>query len=254
MIFRIFEVPGDEGIPLARFLFVVGQLKFRGTSVLFRLPRSPVLKTARTQQTRVRELSPGPGVVTSLSGVATPISGVATPTPGDQLKEQEDKSPKTEKKVSFAGLGPTVKEEEDGKGGMEVGRGREEVDGGNREGEETMNIDPNETLPAGMPAVRVRGEDDSEEDAALGALSGLEGDGFSIATHFVKVSSSQRSRIFFLQLFGTHSKVTVLKGNRPHCYISQSVLGAISLHSPAIVQVLRIVSWHVLPSILLQKV
>jgi diadenosine tetraphosphatase ApaH/serine/threonine PP2A family protein phosphatase len=41
-----------------------------------------------------------------------------------------------------------------------------------------------------MPAVRVRGEDDSEEDAALGALSGLEGDGFSIATHFVKVRRS----------------------------------------------------------------
>ena len=153
----------------------------------------------------MRELSPGPGVVTS-------ISGVATPTPGDQPKEQADKSPKTEKKVSFAGLGPTVEEEEDeGKGGrgveMEVGRGREEVDGGKREGEEAMNIDPNETLPVGMPAMRVRGEDDSEEDDALRALSGLEGDGYTIATHFVKVSSSQCSCIFFLQLFGTYHSI-----------------------------------------------
>ena len=158
----------------------------------------------------MRELSPGPGP--------------ATLTPVDQPREQTgNRSPKSEKKVSFVGLTPTAeeeegeegkggrgeeegeerkggkgeeegeggREEEEGKGGrgeeMEVGRGREEGDGGKREGEEAMSIDPSETLPVGIPDMKVRGDGESEEDDVLRGLSGLEGDGFSIATHFVKV-------------------------------------------------------------------
>lgn len=41
---RNFEVSHTEGISLNKFLTVVGQLQFRGTSVLFRLPKSPVRK------------------------------------------------------------------------------------------------------------------------------------------------------------------------------------------------------------------
>ena len=39
---RIFCADQKQGVSLDVFLSVVGQLKFRGTSVLFRLPRPPV--------------------------------------------------------------------------------------------------------------------------------------------------------------------------------------------------------------------
>ncbi len=47
---RVFNVPEEVGISLHSFLNVVGQLKFRGTSVLFRLPRSPVVKRVGKRQ------------------------------------------------------------------------------------------------------------------------------------------------------------------------------------------------------------
>ena len=40
--FRIFSMDESQGISLDTFLNVVGQLRFRGTSVLFRLPHPPV--------------------------------------------------------------------------------------------------------------------------------------------------------------------------------------------------------------------
>ena len=40
-------MPEEEGIPLSKFLNVVGQLKFRGTSVLFRLPQPPVRRQSK---------------------------------------------------------------------------------------------------------------------------------------------------------------------------------------------------------------
>ena len=43
----MFSIPQTEGIPLTLFLSVVGQLKFRGTSVLLRLPKSPVRRLTR---------------------------------------------------------------------------------------------------------------------------------------------------------------------------------------------------------------
>ena len=42
IICSVFGVTPDQSLSLNSFLTVVGQLKFRGTSVLFRLPRSPV--------------------------------------------------------------------------------------------------------------------------------------------------------------------------------------------------------------------
>lgn len=38
--FRVFGTGAKEALPLADFLTAVGHLKFRGTSVLFRLPSS----------------------------------------------------------------------------------------------------------------------------------------------------------------------------------------------------------------------
>lgn len=39
---RVFGTDGKESLPLSDFLNAVGMLKFRGTSVLFRLPYSSV--------------------------------------------------------------------------------------------------------------------------------------------------------------------------------------------------------------------
>ena len=151
----------EEGVPLSKFLFVVGQLKFRGTSVLFRLPRPPVVKATKSQ-IRVRELSPGPRSIP----------------PEPNRDAAVDKSTKSEKKVCFVGVGAPEEK-------MEVGAGREEVDGGDE-----VSVEPNETLPMGIRPLggRREGETEEEEDV-LGAFSGLGGDGFSIATHFVKVNS-----------------------------------------------------------------
>ena len=46
-VHRVFGGPEEEGIPLNKFLNVVGQLKFRGTSVLFRLPQPPVRRQSK---------------------------------------------------------------------------------------------------------------------------------------------------------------------------------------------------------------
>ena len=171
-------MPQNEGVPLAKFLYVVGQLKFRGTSVLFRLPRSPVVKTTRSH-TRVRELSPGPRSIPP-ERTRDPTSAAAS-----------EKSPKSEKRVSFTGVGRP----EDSRAGdrekveekMDVNGDRDEVDGGGRKKEdEGMHLDPSESLPVNMAPPGRRGMEEEEEDV-LGALSGLGGDEFSIATHFVKV-------------------------------------------------------------------
>ena len=39
-LFRLFGSSSKDQLPLADFLIAVGQLKFRGTSVLLRLPKS----------------------------------------------------------------------------------------------------------------------------------------------------------------------------------------------------------------------
>ena len=156
----IFDVPMEEGVPLSKFLFVVGQLKFRGTSVLFRLPRPPVVKATKSQ-IRVRELSPSPRSIP----------------PEPNRDAAVDKSTKSEKKVCFVGVGAPEEK-------MEVGAGREEVDGGDE-----VSVEPNETLPMGIRPLGGRREGETEEEDVLGAFSGLGGDGFSIATHFVKVNS-----------------------------------------------------------------
>ena len=174
---RVFDAPEGQGISLAKFLHVVGQLKFRGTSVLFRLPRSPVVK---------------------------------------KLKENggQDK-PHKPKAVAFAGLEPIPDERKEGRGGGEEGReeGEEDmevggvnvrngmhvesegVDGGGvgeervgataGGGDASMNIDgvdPNVTLPM----VKIKNENGEEE--ADESIFNSEAEEFTIATHFVKVN------------------------------------------------------------------
>ena len=192
----------EEGIQLANFLNVVGQLKFRGTSVLFRLPHSPVVKVAKTRS-QVRELSPVPG--------ATP--GLAEPN-----EERAQKvTAKAEKRVSFVGLKKQIGEREEKNGGgggggedeMEVGRrredgdlerggsvggvtgtGEERVDGEGGESDK-MSVDPDTTLLYNLPVVKLRNELGRETHSAFSMMEGGE---FSIATHFVKASFNHYSR------------------------------------------------------------
>ena len=158
--------PG-EGVSLARFLHVVGQLKFRGTSVLFRLPRCPVVK--KVTKTEVREPSPVPGI---------------PPGPTEQSENRPlPPSPKSEKKVVFVGLGQNSEGKGSGEDEMELGEGggREEVDG-EKEGREAVKVALDESLPLNLPKLKVSDDDERMEEGAV------EERGFAIATHFVKVT------------------------------------------------------------------
>ena len=146
----------NEGIPMTKFLHIVGELKFRGTSVLFRLPRCPVVKGRKTKS----ELAPG-----SADDGAAPEQMMQSPKPPTGKKISNGEREKCDEEMEIS----------DGVGGG----GREEVAG------ERGEVVPDETLPR-VPAVRVQDEEGKEKVAAK-LLSGLEGE-FTIATHFVKVS------------------------------------------------------------------
>ena len=178
----MFGVSKEEGIPLGIFLNIVGQLKFRGTSVLFRLPRSPVVKKTGVKN-NVRALSPGPEVA-----------------PGSLEHNEETvvRPVKAEKRVFFVGLEKIGEREEHGEEKMEVG-GREEVDGGWRGkggGGEGVEVVPDETLPLNLPMLKVgRGEGKGE-----GTEVYPEEREFSIATHFVKASRRWHTAVHVLPL------------------------------------------------------
>ena len=180
---RVFEVSKEEGIQLSKFLYVVGQLKFRGTSVLFRLPHSPVVKVTKTKS-QVREISPVPGVAPEST----------------EPNEKLQKVGKVDKKVKFASRLEQIGEGEvrGGEEEMEVGGGREgigvkrgcvtrgrreEIDGENGD----MIVDPEMTLPCNLPVVKLQDEQGRERDDR-DTFYRLEGDEFSIATHFVKAN------------------------------------------------------------------
>ena len=168
----------EEGISLSKFLHFVGQLRFRGTSVLFRLPRSPVVKKTKSKS-HVRELSPTPTGDGDVTG-----SGELDGNGGKLLSK-----PPGEKKVGFVGLEPIGEGERGVEEEMEVGEdvrrgGKEEVDGDQGEG---MHVVPDETLPLRFPLVKVKDEEGREQCAAE-IFPSSEGEEFTIATHFVKVS------------------------------------------------------------------
>ena len=180
----------EEGIPLAKFLHVVGQLKFRGTSVLFRLPRSPVKKKTKNKD--------------STKDVSAAHSGDGADSMSVERNGDAGKSPQKpgRKSVGFAGFEPIRDKDEEGGGGKGEGEeemevGGEGVNGGVRveevdgRGGEGMQVAPDETLLGlPLPVVKVVSEGGREETAA-DIFSDLEGDEFAIATHFVKVSASR---------------------------------------------------------------
>jgi len=86
---RVFDVTRQQSIPLTKFLNVVGQLKFRGTSVLFRLPRSPVKKQTEPPNAELLPHSPLLGAKQNKdkmgSGKQSPLPSIA-----DKDKEAEE--------------------------------------------------------------------------------------------------------------------------------------------------------------------
>ena len=57
---RLFGISRTDGLTANKFLSVVGQLKFRGTSVLFRLPHSPVRREGDPYNAPNRPACPSP--------------------------------------------------------------------------------------------------------------------------------------------------------------------------------------------------
>jgi len=79
-------VTEKQSIPLTKFLNVVGQLKFRGTSVLFRLPRSPVKKQTEPPNAELLPHSPLLGTKQNKDKTG---SGKQSPLPSIADKDEE---------------------------------------------------------------------------------------------------------------------------------------------------------------------
>lgn len=73
--------PSGQGVSMSKFLTVVGQLKFRGTSVLFRLPQSPVKRSGDPYMYPGRPTCPSPVPMRLFS----PVHG-----PKDSKKTQDN--------------------------------------------------------------------------------------------------------------------------------------------------------------------
>ncbi len=71
--YRHFGIPSSstQGVTMNKFLTIVGQLRFRGTSVLFRLPQSPIKRNGDPYTYPNRPSCPSPVPVFLL----TPSSG-----------------------------------------------------------------------------------------------------------------------------------------------------------------------------------
>lgn len=189
---RVFGVPEDSGIPIAKFLLVVGQLKFRGTSVLFRLPRSPVKKVKKKDQNGGRD-----------SFAASPVHFGPTSDSTDmyQTVDSEKLSQKQVKKsVNFAEedfVQEVGQEGRDGVEEMEMEVGRREgvgVGGGGETGTVGRGVDLVDGNGEGEGmSIQVEGVslDESHrfrpDHSVADIFSDMEGKEFSIATHFVKV-------------------------------------------------------------------
>ena len=152
----------EKGIPQSIFLHVVGQLKFRGTSTLFRLPRSPVNRTTPLPPDAPQPVSPAPSPNSSLN------RKLFQPDVDEPIKEEHPPEASTKKaRVDTA----NEKEEL-----MECSNSEE------------ASINSNKSIPA----ITLLGEDDSIETLSDGEsdMEGLPRQDYNIATHFVKVRRS----------------------------------------------------------------
>ena len=160
-------MPHDRGVPLAVFLNVVGQLKFRGTSVLFRLPRSPVTRTTPLPPDAPQPASPAPSPNVSLNRREIQPE-IIEPIPEEELSDTDSKKARLASEDSES----------------------------SNDKEESMDYTQSDETSGdsikSTPAIVLLGEEDSIETLSdgEGQMEDLPGQDYTIATHFVKVRRS----------------------------------------------------------------
>ena len=158
----------DKGVPLNTFLNVVGQLKFRGTSVLFRLPCSPVTRSTPIPPNAPQPASPAPSPNVSLSHRA-------------QLDANEP-----------------IKEEDQEMVGAKKVRVDSTESSSSNDKEESMDTSHSDEMSgdsfkSAPPAIVLLGDEDSTTETISDSeaeMEDLPGQDYTIATHFVKVRRS----------------------------------------------------------------
>lgn len=154
----------DKGIPLSIFLNVVGQLKFRGTSVLFRLPHSPVNRSTPLPEDSPQPLSPAPSPNVS-------VDRKQIQPDSDEAIKGEAPTDAKKARVDFTGSASTDSEES--------------MDYTHSDGvaSDSFKSAPSIMLQGGEDSIETISESEAE-------MEDLPGEGYSIATHFVKVRRS----------------------------------------------------------------
>ena len=161
----MFGVSQEKGVPLNVFLNVVGQLRFRGTSVLFRLPNSPVTRSTPIPPDAPQPASPAPSPNVNLSRKPNFI---------EPIKEEEPDTTGTKKARvdSLESSSSNDKEES-----MDYSHS-DEVSG--------------DSFKSPLPAIVTVDEDSTAETVSdsEAEMEDLPGQNYAIATHFVKVRRS----------------------------------------------------------------
>ena len=164
---RVFGVSPDKGVSLGLFLNVVGQLKFRGTSVLFRLPRPPVTRSTPIPPDAPQPPSPAPSPNVSLRRIP------------------ESDSNKSE----------LVKREEETPAIIEAKKARVDTFGSatSNNSEESMDFCHSDEVSGdsfkSQPRIVLEDSTDTTSDGEA-EMEDLPGQDYTIATHFVKVRRS----------------------------------------------------------------
>ncbi len=160
----------DKGVPLNIFLNVVGQLKFRGTSVLFRLPRPPITRTTPIPPDAPQPLSPAPSPNISLNRKIA-SDGALTSISEPIKREEETPEISDPKKARVDTLDSAT----------------------SNESEESMDFSHSDEVSGDSfkspPSIVLEDSTEPISDGE-GELESLPGQSYTIATHFVKVRRS----------------------------------------------------------------
>lgn len=159
----------EKGVPLNVFLNVVGQLKFRGTSVLFRLPRPPVTRTTPIPPDAPQQFSPAPSPNVSLN---RKIASDGASTSSEPIKREEETPAISDpKKARVDTLDSAT----------------------SNESEESMDFSHSEEVSGDSfkspPSIVLEDSTEVTSDGEEG-MESLPGRDYTIATHFVKVRRS----------------------------------------------------------------
>ena len=165
----MFDVSQDKGVPLNIFLNVVGQLKFRGTSVLFRLPCPPVTRTTPIPPDAPQPPSPAPSPNVSINRKFISDGGASTSEPAKREGE-------------IPAIGDPKKARVDTSGSAT-----------SNDSEELMDFSHSDEVSGDSfkspPSIVLEDSTETASDGE-GEMEDLPGQGYTIATHFVKVRRS----------------------------------------------------------------